>query len=70
MNKRALEADVAEAAKQVEFWEDVVQQRRRTASGFLSRPADKEDLWFAEGKLSDARAQLREAQSRLHAWET
>lgn len=68
MSKQALESEVAEAERLVKLWEETILERRKTARGFFSSPADKEDLYFSEARLRDARSQLREAKSRLDAY--
>ncbi len=54
--------EIEHAQKKIEFWEETVQDRRKTVTGFLSFLAsetDKEDLRFAEGKLREAKAELQ-----------
>lgn len=48
---------------EVSSWEQVVRERRSTA--FLSR-ADREDLYFAERRLSENQSELNKAESHLN----
>ncbi len=58
MNEEELNKLIVEAQKNVDLWEQTVRERNKTARGFLSTRADKEDLHFAESKLRDAKSKL------------
>jgi hypothetical protein len=57
--------EVESCKRNVESWESTVRERERTARGFFPSSADKEDLSFAQRRLSEDRNVLREAEQQL-----